>query len=102
MAAEADFQAFQSNMTNIVSDTVSKTAGHVQSIAMDNVDYAKRSYEEATAAFGQMAKAPSFDRALEIQRDYMKSAFEGFVQHANTVGEKQAAFAQEFGGKTWS
>jgi hypothetical protein len=100
---KTDFQAFPNKVSGAMSDAMTKSASHFQSIAMDNVDYAKRAYEDATAAFSQLAKVSSFDRAAEIQRDYVKSAYEGFVQHVSQLGEKQAAFVQEVAGsQPWS
>jgi len=103
MGIDTDFHALPNQVTGAMTDAVSKSATHFQSIAMDNVDYAKRAYEDATAAFTQLAKAPSLDRAAEIQRDYLKSAFEGFVEHVSHLTEKQTAFAQEVTAtKPWS
>lgn len=96
MAIESDFQAFQTKTAEAVTDVFGKSAKHFQTLAQDNADFARRSFEEATSAFNELVKAPSLDRAAEIQRAYFKSAFDNLVQHVSSVNERQVAFAQEF------
>jgi hypothetical protein len=42
-----------------------------------------------------MLGAKSIDKALEIQTDYAKTAYEGFVAQATKIGELYADFAKE-------
>lgn len=50
-------------------------------------DYSKKSFEEGSAALEKLFGAKSFDKALEIQSDYAKSAYEGFVAESTKIGE---------------
>ena len=67
----------------------------VQAIAAETADYSKKSYEEGTAAFEKLLGAKSLDKAIEIQTDYAKSAYEGFVAQATKMGELYADLAKE-------
>lgn len=96
MTIDTDFQAFQTKTAEAVTDVFGKSAKHFQTLAQDNADFARRSFEQATAAFGEIVKAPSIDKAAEIQRAYLKSAFDDLFQHVTSVSERQVAFAQEF------
>lgn len=66
-----------------------------QAIAVEMTDYAKKTFEEGTAATEKLIGAKSLDKAFEVQSDYVKSAYEGFVSQATKLGELYANLAQE-------
>ena len=66
-----------------------------QAIATETADYAKKSFEQSTAAAEKLVAAKSFDKVLEIQSDYAKTAYEGFVAQATKLGQLYADLAQE-------
>jgi phasin family protein len=66
-----------------------------QAIAGEFADYAKKSFEEGTSAFEKLLAARSLDRALEVQTEYAKSAYEGFVAQATKFGEIYADAAKQ-------
>jgi hypothetical protein len=80
-------------------DTVMKTFGSVskgaQAIAVETADYAKKSFEQSTATFEKLVGAKSLDKAMEIQADFVKTSFEGFVAQSTKMGELYQAFAKE-------
>lgn len=67
----------------------------VQAIAVEVADYSKKSFEQSSAAAEKLFGAKSLDKAIEIQTDYAKSAYEGFVAGATRVGELYADLAKE-------
>ena len=71
---------------------VSKSA---QAIAVESVDYSKRAFEEGTAAAEKLFGAKSLEKAIEIQQDYLKSAYEGFVAQTTKMTELYNEFAKE-------
>jgi hypothetical protein len=62
----------------------------VQAIAVEVADYSKKSFEEGTAAAEKLFGAKSIEKAIEIQTDYAKSAYEGFVAEATKISELYA------------
>ena len=72
--------------------TVSKS---FQAIAVEIADYSKKSFEDGTAAAEKLFGAKSIEKAIEIQTDYAKSAYEGFVAQATKMGELYADLAKE-------
>ena len=66
-----------------------------QAIAAEAADYSKKSFEEGTKVFEKILGAKSLDKVLEIQTDYAKTAYEGFVAQATKIGELYADFAKE-------
>ena len=66
-----------------------------QTVAVEVTDYAKRSLEQGTAAMERLLSAKSLDKALEIQTEYVRTAYEGFVAQATKMGELYAGMVQE-------
>ena len=72
--------------------TLSKTS---QAIAAEVADYSKKSFEEGTKVVEKLFGAKSLDKAMEIQADYAKTAYEGFVAQATKISELYADLAKE-------
>lgn len=66
-----------------------------QAIAAEVADYSKKSFEDGTKVVEKLLGAKSLDKAIEIQADYAKSAYEGFVAQATKISELYADFAKE-------
>ncbi|MGE0499898.1 MAG: phasin family protein [Rhizobiaceae bacterium] len=67
----------------------------LQSIAAEATEYAKKSYETGSAALEKMLAAKSVEKALEIQADYGKVAYESFVAQATKMSDMFADLAKE-------
>ena len=66
-----------------------------QAIAAELADYSKKSFETGTAALEKLFGVKSFDKAIEVQTEYAKIAYEGFVSKANKIGELYVDLAKE-------
>src|ERR1043166_6426291 len=67
----------------------------VQAIAAEWADYSQKSFEEGSAAAEKLFGAKSLEKAIEIQTDYAKTAYEGFVAGATRIGELYADLTKE-------
>jgi hypothetical protein len=80
-------------------DTTMKQFGTVskgwQAIATECADYSKKSYEDGTVALEKLFGAKSLDKAIEIQNEYAKTAYQGFVAQATKLGELYTGLAKE-------
>ena len=80
-------------------DTCMKQFGTVskgwQAIATEVADYSKKSFEHGTATLESLLGAKSLEKAIEIQSDYVKTAYEGFVAEASKMGELYTDLAKE-------
>ena len=80
-------------------DAALKTFGAVsksaQTIAVEAADYAKKSFEQGTAALEKLVGVKSLDKAIEIQTDHLKASYEGFVAQSSKVGEISTSIAKE-------
>ena len=70
------------------------TSKGVQTIAVETTDYAKKSFEAGTATLEKLAGVKTFDKALEIQADFVKTSFEGAVAQLTKMGELYTALAK--------
>ena len=61
-----------------------------QAIAVEATEYTKKSFETGSAAVEKLVSAKSLEKAIEIQTDYAKTAYEGFVAEATKIGELYA------------
>ena len=66
-----------------------------QAIAVELADYSKKAFEDSTALVEKLFGAKTFEKAIEVQTDYAKTAYEGFVAKASKLGELYANLAKE-------
>jgi hypothetical protein len=66
-----------------------------QALAVETADYAKKAFEDGSAAGEKLASAKSLDKVLEVQADYFRSAYESFVAQSAKVGQLYVDLAQE-------
>jgi hypothetical protein len=71
-------------------------------IASEMADYAKRSFEDSSAAFARMTAAKSVEQAIEFQTEFAKRAYETHMKQMTKIGGMYAelakgAFAGPFG-----
>jgi hypothetical protein len=67
----------------------------VQAIAIEVADYARKSFEHNTAAFEELLGVRTLESAIEVQTQYARTAYEGFVAEATKLGELYADIAKE-------
>ena len=66
-----------------------------QAIATEIADYSRRAFENATKTMENLVSAKSLDKAVEVQSEYAKSAYEGCVTLATKLGQIYADLAKE-------
>jgi hypothetical protein len=67
----------------------------LQTIAVESSDFTKKSFEQGTAVVEKLVAVKTIEKAFEIQADYAKSAYEGFVAQATKMGELYTAMAKD-------
>lgn len=66
-----------------------------QAIAVETADFAKKSFENGTGTLEKLTGARSLETALEIQKGYVRSAYEDLVAQSTRFGELYSALAKE-------
>jgi phasin family protein len=87
------------DLTKYNNDTAMKSLSVIskgmQELASGTADYSKKSLEQGTEALEKMLAARSLEKAMEIQSDYIKAAYESFIAESNRVTELCADVAKE-------
>ena len=68
---------------------------NLQAITTEASEYSKKAVETSTAAVEKFLAAKSPEKALEIQADYLKQVYEGFVAQATKMGDLYAGMAKD-------
>ena len=74
------------------AETLSKGA---QAIAAEVAEYSKKAFEDGTAALEKLFGVKSLEKAIELQTEYAKTSYEGFVAKATKIGELYSDLAKE-------
>ena|SRR3984893_7291817 len=90
-----ELQKITKENTDIAVKNFNTVSKGVQAIAVEVADYSKKSFEQGTAAAEKLFGAKTLDKAIEVQSDYFKTAYEGFVAEATKIGELYTDLAKE-------
>jgi hypothetical protein len=90
-----DFQKLGKENVDVAMKQFGSVSKGWQAIAAEYADYSKKSFEEGSAALEKLFSAKSLEKAMEIQSDYVKLAYEGFVAEATKLGGLYTDLAKE-------
>lgn len=90
-----DIQKYSKDGMDATMKSVGATTKSVQAIAAEVTDYSKKSFEDSTAAFEKLLGAKTLEKAIEVQTEYAKAAYEGFVTEATKLGSLYTDLAKE-------
>lgn len=68
---------------------------NVQALAVEAAEYSRKTYEDGAAALEKLTGAKSLEKVVEIQTDYARQAYEGFVAQSSRVSELYAEIAKD-------
>jgi hypothetical protein len=68
---------------------------NAQAIAVEVADFSKKSIEGSAAAWERLMGAKSMEKAMEVQSEYLKSAYEDFIAEATKLGGLYTDLAKE-------
>ena len=90
-----DFQKLGKDNVDVAMQQLGTVSKGWQAIATEFADYSKKSFEDGSAAMEKLLGAKSLEKAIEVQSDYVKGAYEGFVAEATKLGELYTDLAKE-------
>lgn len=90
-----DMQKFGKDGADATMKSWGALSKSVQAIAVEMADYSKKAFEDGAAATEKLFSAKSLEKAIEVQSDYFKTAYEGFVSESTKLGELYSDMAQE-------
>jgi hypothetical protein len=92
------FDGMQKTTNESVDETMRSFEGATkatQAIATEIADYTRRSFEHGTKTMENLLGARSLNKAVEVQTEYAKAAYEGYVAHSTKLGQLYADMAKE-------
>ena len=90
-----DLQKVSKDNVEASMKALGATSKGVQAIAAEVTNYSKKSFEDSTAAIEKLFGAKTLEKAIEVQTEYAKTSYEGFVAQAAKLGELYADLARE-------
>ncbi|RDV05512.1 phasin family protein [Undibacter mobilis] len=90
-----EFQQASKENIDLAVKSVGNVSKSAQAIAAELADYSKKSFEEGTALIEKLFGVKSLEKAIEVQSEYAKAAYEGFVAETTKLGEMYSALAKE-------
>jgi hypothetical protein len=80
-----DFQQYGKEHLESVVASATTVQNGLQAIATAYGDYTKKSYEDSKSFVEKLSGVKSLDKALEVQTEFAKSAYETFVAESQKI-----------------
>lgn len=90
-----DIQKFGKEQFDAAAAATTNFTKTLQAIATETADYSKKSFESSSAFVEKLLGAKSYESAIQIQSDYWKSSYAGFVAEATKLSELYSSLAKE-------
>ena len=90
-----DVQKFGKDQMEQISASAAAVARGFQAIATETTDYSKRSLESTSSFVEKIVGVKSVETAIQLQSEFAKSQFDGFVAQAAKVSEIYKDIAKE-------
>ena len=90
-----DIQKLNKDNVDLALKSFGALSKGIQTQAAEMADYSKKSLEDGAAVVEQLLGAKSIEKAFEIQSDFAKSSYEGFIGEATKLGEMYTGIAKD-------
>jgi len=70
-------------------------SNNAQAIAAESAEFARKSFEHNTSTIEKLLGVRTLDKAVEIQTDYVKGAYDSLVSQSTKLGTLYSALAAE-------
>jgi hypothetical protein len=90
-----DFSKYGKDFADTGLKSFASLSKGAQAIAVEAGEYTKKSFEAGGTTVEKLLSAKSLDKAIEIQSDYARQAYESFVAEATKIGDLYAELAKE-------
>lgn len=82
-------------MTDTGLKSFASVSKNMQAIAVEATEYSRKAFEQSGSALERLVQAKSPDKAVEVQMDFARQAYEGFIGQATRMSELYADMAKE-------
>ncbi len=89
-----DMQGFSKENIDVALKSVDAVSKGMQAMAVEAVDYSKRSFDTGGAGIEKLMAAKSLDAAVAVQSEIVRSAYEDYVGQVTRINEIVADMAK--------
>ncbi len=90
-----DFQKFGKTQFEAMTAATTTVSKGLQEIAAESSEYSKKAIAANSAVMEKLLGAKTVETAIQIQTDFAKQAYEGFVAQATKINELYSKVAKE-------
>ena len=90
-----DFQKFSREQLEAYTTASTTLSKGLQDIVTESTDYSKKAFAAGTAMYEKLLGARTVESAIQIQTEFAKQAYEGFVAQATRVSELYTRVASD-------
>jgi hypothetical protein len=90
-----DVQSYGKEHLETIAASASNMQSGVHAIATAYGDYAKKSFEDTKSFVEKLSGVKSLDKALEVQTEYARSAYETFVAESQKIAALYSDLAKQ-------
>src|SRR5580692_9087753 len=90
-----DIQSFGKEHLDTVVASATTVQNGLQAIASAYGDYTKKSFEDTKSFVEKLSGVKSIDKAIEVQTEYAKSAYETFVAESQKIAGLYSDLAKQ-------
>jgi hypothetical protein len=90
-----DLQQVGKENVDVAMKSAESLSKGAQAIAIEVADYSKKSFEDGSAMLEKLFGVKSLEKAIELQAQFAKTSYEGFVAKATKIGELYADLAKQ-------
>jgi hypothetical protein len=90
-----DVQRTSDAAVNATNHLFERVTNGTQAIVSELTEYSKRSFKNGARTVEKLLGVRSLDKAIEVQTEYAKTAYEDYVTSARKLGELYINLAQE-------
>ncbi len=89
------FQKFGQDNLDATVKALGVISNNAQAIATESAEFAKKSFEHGSSTIEKLMGVRTLDKAVEIQTDYLKGAYDNLVSQSTKMGALYSALATE-------
>jgi hypothetical protein len=90
-----EFQKLGTDGMDVVLKQFGAVSKTFQAIATEVADYSKEAFETTAAAAEKLMGVKSLEKAIEVQTDFVKTSYEGFVARSGKFSTLYSELARE-------
>ena len=90
-----DMQKFGNSSMDTAMTAAGAWSKAAQAIAVEFVDYTRKSAESSAVAWEKLLSAKSLESAVEVQTEYLRSSYEDFVAQAAKFSQLYTDLARQ-------